>query len=343
MSRRTITHRRPSRSQSRTKVQGSIGLAWPPMLDRTPIVDGVTGSTIARGNDRIKGMVPYLLTNNNAERILGEVADMGREVGVSRITLRAIVAGQDFERVMEIAGRVGLPIEASIPLGSGYNNTYLVYFGRNDLARTVAEEVRVEQAAIVEDIMQRTPESSEDLRNVLTSNGYSLDQRVNTTNGDLGRLVELYRLCLPRYLLDLNEDNIREAVDNPDNLVLVIRNGGRIISSAIAERAVTKVDGENYPLVELSECVTDPNHRQEGLMSVLLFELIQRLEQGSIIYSESRAPDRGINTAIRKAGLVYAGPGTLQKHCVIGERESLEGTGGHEEKENLNVWYMRSE
>ncbi|MFA5050009.1 MAG: GNAT family N-acetyltransferase [Candidatus Micrarchaeia archaeon] len=312
------------RTTTPIKSQGSIGASWPPTVDRV--------------NSRLKGFIPFILNKNNTEGILREVQREGELQNVSRITIRALSNNNSIKELNSIAEVNGFELEAQIPLGPRYSDTSILYFARNSNQRRVNEDIRHIQREIIENTQLKNPKTREELVRILTSNGYTQDSNINTGNGDMQRLVNLYSQCLPVYLMDLNRENIKEMIENEDNQTLVIRNNGLIISAAIAEHAIINIEGLILPLVELSECATDPNYRGQGLLSAILSTLISMQEEGSIIYSEARAGHLPINVALRNNSLDYQG--TLNKHCVIGEsvQNPIEGLGPFSNMENLNVW-----
>jgi hypothetical protein len=265
------------------------------------------------------------------------VRDEGDRKEVTRITVRALVRDQDIPIICQsIASECGFVVEAVVPLGARYENTSILYFGHNSLERTVSDVVRTLQTSGITIASAREPLSSDELLASVNSNGYSLGREIDTTNGDMDRLVRLYRECLPLYFVELTHDNLVSILTNTENSVAIVRDHGTIVSAAVAEHATVRVGDIVLPLVELSECATDSNYRGRGLVSSVLHNLVSSLTQGTIAYSEARAPHLPINVALRKNGLTHRG--TLPKHCIIGGIESLEGNGAFQDMEGLQVW-----
>ncbi|MFH2105701.1 MAG: GNAT family N-acetyltransferase [Candidatus Micrarchaeota archaeon] len=317
---------------------GSVGACWPPRLDRGKVL-GRKGTIHERGNDRLKGFADVLVDKNNAFSILRNVRDEGNHQEVTRITLRALVRHQDLSTICRnTASECGFLIEAIIPLGPRYDNTFIVYFGCNSSDRTVSDDIGEQQTAEIKIASVRKPLSSGELFASVNSNGYAIDREIDTANGDMDRLVKLYQECLPLYFVELDRNNLISILTNSENSVVVIRDNGTIVSAAVAEHATIQVGDITLPLVELSECATDPEYRRRGLVSATLHSLILSLTPETIIYSEARAPHLPINVALRKNSLSYCG--TLPKHCIIGGAESLEGNNGFMDMEGLNVWSM---
>lgn len=336
MDTRTITKRRT--------ITGSIGIAWPPKIDRMPVKDNVTGGIHPFGNDRLKGFVPFVLDLENTENTLREIREIRTRENVSRVTIRALVSDNDLYQItQQILSEHGFSTEAYIPLGKVLPGFTLVYFGHNTIDRTVSNSVRVNQINAIKAILGRPQKNEEELLGTMQSNGYVFDKNVDTSNGDIDRMIALYQICMPRYLMELNRENMSLMIENRENDILVVRHNGKIIASAFAEHAMANVKNSSemhiLHLVEMSECVTDPEYRGNGLMSAILYGLYSQLEPGTIVYSEARASSIGMNTALRNNGFDGRPNNVLPKHCIIGDIEPAEGPGPFEHMENLQVWY----
>lgn len=310
---------------------------WPPRVDRSSMHDRVTGNIITKGNDRVRAFAPVLLDRNNSTGILREVRDAGEGEDVSRVAMRALVRPGEERMTVANAAFIGLAREGEIPM----RGRTLMYFGRNSEERRVPDIVRVRQQMTSLQIGARRPKTEGQLLEIIRANGYEFDDNVDER--DFQRLLELYDTCLPRYCVNLDSGKLSELFRDPANAFAVIREGGRIIAAAVAEQSVMDVGGMTLHDVEISECVTDPEHRGQGLMSAIIHRLIASIQatEDTVIYSESRAGFPPINRAMRNNGMVLRG--WLEKAVVIGENGPLEGPGEFEHMESLNVWALRAE
>lgn len=309
-------------------------ITWPPIVDRRPMTDHTRGVIIQTGNDRLKGFAPFALNRCNAEGIMRETRDAGTRAGVSRITVRGFVSSGEMAPVRETANGNGLAVEAYVPMMNGG----IAYFGWNRDDRKPDQEVRQAQECVAQNIMLRNPKTRGELNAVMGANGYSFDSGEHLSNPDIERLVELYRICLPKYSVELNEGYIGELTRAPENVTIVVRDGGRIIAAAVAEKSIREIDGIRILDVEISECATDPDHRGRGLMSAIIRRLMDGIGRtpGTAIYSESRAAHAQINAAMRSNGMFYCG--RLDKAVVIGGETAGEDDGRFGHMESLNVW-----
>jgi|GEM_PF-4800146 len=317
---------------SRTRI-GTAPM-WPPKVDRVRMLDRVSEKTIEKGNDRLRAFAPIVLNKKNSEGIIRQVRDAGEEEGVSRIAMRALVRAEDAQRVAATAAFAGLPREGQIPV----NGRLLMYFGYNLDGRRVTNEARRGQQIAASQIGSRRARTKDELLAIIRSRGYQFDDVISRR--EFPRLVELYRTCLPRYCVNLNSDKLTELFRNPANAFAVIRGRGRIIAAAVAEQTLIELPGASLHDVEISECVTDPEHRRRGLMSAIIYRLISNIQIGNdtVIYSESRAGVPSINCAMRNNGMVHSG--WLEKAVVIGDNGPVEGPGAFEHMESLNVWSL---
>ncbi|PLS16237.1 putative beta-lysine N-acetyltransferase [Bacillus sp. M6-12] len=138
---------------------------------------------------------------------------------------------------------------------------------------------------------------------------------------DAPQLAELYKSVFQVYPVPMNSpDYIREVMES-DTIFYVYQHNGRIISAASAE--INRI----YNNAEITDCATLPEHRQFGLMKLLIAGLEKELYQMKIYctYSIARSLSFGMNAALHQLGYVFGG--RLANNCYI--FSSLE---------DMNVW-----
>jgi len=327
---------------------GSVGAVWPPTVDTKPLTDNLTGDILHRGNDRVKGFYPNIIQDKNELRLfMDELIKLFAMHDVSRLTVRAIIPNTllsgELYNLLNYEKYSPIMNEARISLSGVFPGHSLAYLALNRNSRFSNTPDIINNRSWVSIIMQRQSKTEAELLRIVNSNGYAFDTQF--TEQDISNLVSLYNLSLPRYLMVMDNTTVESMLSNPDNQRLFIRNHeGIIISSAMAEHAhiplsIDKNSGVyNLHIAEMSECVTLPNYRGQGLMSAILYKLIQDMNIGTVVYSESRAPHKPINISMRNNGLNYTG--TINKHCVIGDNTSLSHGSAFSQMEDLHVWAL---
>jgi putative beta-lysine N-acetyltransferase len=138
---------------------------------------------------------------------------------------------------------------------------------------------------------------------------------------DADDLSRLYDSVFETYPTPMNKaDYIKYAMDS-NTLFKVAIHKGCIISAASAD-----MDKKNLN-AEITDCATDHNHRQEGLMGRLIYELEKEMKKINykVLYSIARSISPGINIVFAKHGYEYGG--RLVNHChICGQFE------------NMNIW-----
>ncbi|RFU66446.1 putative beta-lysine N-acetyltransferase [Peribacillus saganii] len=138
---------------------------------------------------------------------------------------------------------------------------------------------------------------------------------------DAPQLADLYMSVFQVYPVPMNSpDYIREVMEG-DTVFYIYQYNNQIISAASAEINRT------YFNAEITDCATLPEHRQFGLMKLLIAGLEQELSQMGIFctYSIARSLSFGMNAALHQLGYLYGG--RLANNCYI--FSSLE---------DMNVW-----
>jgi putative beta-lysine N-acetyltransferase len=143
----------------------------------------------------------------------------------------------------------------------------------------------------------------------------------NGTKEDAKALANLYNEVFETYPSPMNDPHyIQKAMNNNTCFKVAVFNG-KIVSAASAD-----MDSFNMN-VEMTDCATTKNHRGNGLMGRLIFELEKDLRKKDykVLYSTARAISTGINIVFAKHDYMYGG--RLVNHChICGQFE------------NMNIW-----
>lgn len=311
-------------AQRTTEKVGSIGSAAPSFDSRNRRVKG-----FSRTPER---------TRDGLNRLFARVAGIERANPQStRTTVRAFVR---HELVESIRGDPELPydVEAVVPADNALPGYSMVYFGRNTESRTPDPEVfaaEMESVGIISDIspVDRYPALTR-----VMDNGYCISVLEQPSEPDVRQMLALYNEAYQLYTFEINDDTIRDVLNN-GNVVLVGRDrNGNIASSLIAEHCVLELDGrEPVHVYELSDYATFRAHRGNGLITAMQIEVVNTLRamrgEEAIIYAEDRAAWRAVNISSVKAGMEYCG--TLPLHCLLMSDRDFDHGG---EYESLNVF-----
>lgn len=192
---------------------------------------------------------------------------------------------------------------------NGEPGYYMAYFPEGGRLNVERHE---KQQELLQSVLEHTRTPAGDL-----SEGYSLV----TANQEMAdALAAVYDRVFDSYPSPLTDsDYIRELMASGEGLFMAVMAGDQVVSAAAAE--IDHADRN----AELTNCATLPDHRGEGLMSVLI-EALERADHGAeCLYSMARAGSFGMNLVLHRAGYVYRG--RLIGHAYIN---------GH--FEDLNLW-----
>lgn len=148
--------------------------------------------------------------------------------------------------------------------------------------------------------------------------GYTI-RKANST--DAKALARLYKQVFEIYPVPMNDpEYVRKCIENNAVFYVCLFNE-KIVSAASAEM------NSHYHNAEITDCATLPEHRQFGLMKLLIKELEKYLAEQQIfcMYSIARALSFGMNAAFHS--LNYAYRGRLANNCFISEK-----------LEDMNIW-----
>ena len=141
---------------------------------------------------------------------------------------------------------------------------------------------------------------------------------------DIPQMIKLFSNVFETYLSPVFSIDYLEKVMNDNILFKVAVENDKIISIASADMDKCNMNAE------ITDCATYPEHRGKGILTNLISDLEQELQQSgfNILYSLSRAINPGINKSL--ANLDYKYCGRLVNNCHIC------GT-----YEDMNIWVKR--
>ena len=332
----------------------SIGLAWPPRYDAH--------------NQRIIGSYPLIVDTIPSALKLAQEIDRALQSKVSRLTVRAIFEvpfgihahprlDEYWDMVNAFNRRLNAinqraRIEASVPFGCYIDpycrNFNVIYVGCNSLERRATETIRDAEIVDIERISRKFgPTTASAAYPRLKWEGIVTEQLRYPTADDISRILWLYRRAFQKYHFPINEESV-ETIEKHSIITLVARNRLKeIVALLVAEHANLPLGCADINLIKLGEAVTDRKYRKldredtlVNLLTVLYHKMSELLrkrysQNGTVIYSETRAPWGPVNIATRSAGFEYCG--MLSQHCTIVSDRSPEMQCGGKMRYNGNL------
>lgn len=140
---------------------------------------------------------------------------------------------------------------------------------------------------------------------------------------DVPHLGPLLRDAFPEYPVDIEDAALRESMLSGANLFAgLVSSDGEL--AAVASAEIDRIERN----AEMTDCVTHPDHRGNGLMAQLLWKLEEELhdETGiTALYTLARAGEFGMNATFARLG--YRFTGRMLNNCRM-------PTGW----ESMNIW-----
>lgn len=131
------------------------------------------------------------------------------------------------------------------------------------------------------------------------------------TPKDIDQIIELFSTVFSTYPSPVYEEDFLKETMNGKVLYKVAVLEGKIIGIASAD-----MDTDNLN-AEITDCATYPEHRGEGILSNIIYQLEEDLKKMNFItlYSLSRSINPGINMVLSKHNYKYTG--RLINNCNI--------------------------
>ncbi|RFU61721.1 putative beta-lysine N-acetyltransferase [Bacillus sp. V59.32b] len=138
---------------------------------------------------------------------------------------------------------------------------------------------------------------------------------------DVSGLADLYGHVFKIYPVPMNQPEYVKKCMQSGTVFYIYEYEGHIVSAASAEV------NETYHNAEITDCATLPEHRQFGLMKLLIAKLEEYLADHQIycVYSIARALSYGMNAVFFQLGYGYRG--RLANNCYIFDKI-----------EDMNLW-----
>jgi hypothetical protein len=265
----------------------SIGAAWPPQ---------------STSHERIRGFYNegIIDSSNNAKEFADQVdqfrADFDNQQERTRLSVRFIAEAAQ----LKLLDGMGVQIEAAIPLaGKEASGLVLAYTGYNKPERQVSHDQRLAHEQLLDKVIS-SPRPHHD-----AIVGNTIDK--STPDSRRSALVPYFLELYAQFGYD--EQDVDELLGNTNNTIMFVEQDGRVVSTAMAERASVPIKGfGTLELAEITEAATHPKYRQKGLYTAVSGLLIEKLvthqasEPLHAIYGESSLAMPGVLYAAHQNG-----------------------------------------
>lgn len=325
-----------------------IGNNIPPIeISSNPNIGALGTAEYQDINHRVKGFCPTIIWDPDiyAGHLAEVVLPLANSSGASRIIDRAIVAkGLDFSPQ---AARLGVNVEAIVPLGGDWENFTWAMVGGNKDGRILSSETSAAIRELAHDAAQLGYEKAKPL-----PQGFTLEsiRGVSLSGKDLDRLVEIFSAAFSDYITPMTDpDYLSQWTLDESVMPFIIRNEeGLIVAISNADLAQIQLRnvGRPFRFMEIGDSATHPDFRGAGLNRIIKTEIIRagkRLGFDSI-HTETRACWGAPNYGNSKNGMTYCG--TLWNNCVIRGPEDIPESRDPRLSDwakkfgTLNVWAM---
>ena len=268
-------------------MSSSIGGNWPP----------APGS-----NDRIRGLYPELLTNQQqTDSFMSQLEGIELQDNEIRLSIRA------FSHRSQLGALAcgTLSIEAIVPLiGYDITDTHLVWLGHNNPEREMSAAHVEQHLATLEEVFDEPSHPT-----------------LQPTNTTLWRVHDQHRRDVPDELCEsfsdlfepfgYDQNDTVVLLQNPSNDIAYLRHQGKIVSCSMVEHQ--EVQLENAPavhLAEITEASTLPGYRGNGYYEAVSgwigHETASSEQAPHVLYGESNLAMYGVLKAARRNGRTFA-------------------------------------
>lgn len=300
----------------------SIGAAWPPAPGPYERWRGFYTDGITETEEECRDMAS--LFEHYSE-------DLANNTELTRLSIRFV---SHVGRLATLE-RMGVPIEAAIPLDGVFDGLAVAYASQNDDQRTVSSQ-RLEQHR--DRLQSIASEYSRDLRDrsmLLQEAGYTpniLDSEVEDSERR-DREQQFFKMYA---IFGYDVDDVRDILSSSSNTIAFVEREGEVVSTSMAERASIPIEGVGtLELCEMTEASTLPTHRGRGL-----FKAVSGLLHDHLISHQDVAPIHAIygESNLSMPGALIAGHKNGRRYSVFDqERFGLQNYGFGVLQQNFRV------
>lgn len=294
-----------------SEVTSSVGLGWPPREVAFERVKGFfTQAVLTTETEFIDYLVDFNdmvdFWNRGYVQVYDQVTKPPEHGEVSRFTERIFVNTELFKAV---APKIpsGL-LEAFIPLegaGDGFDDIGILYVGHNNETRFGDHQERAEIIPRIKKVLQRPRGSYTEIMKRQADQGITISALTDVHNPQvIAQMSELYSK------FGWSGEAVEELLNNPNNLIMVARDGNKIVSTGLAEFASFPVGDLPVPfkMAEISEAATLEEYQGRGIYTAVAAELTKQLAQKGVhlAYGECNGVNTAVLSAARTTGRSFA-------------------------------------
>lgn len=268
----------------------SIGAVWPPAHSSAERLRGFYDEGIVATRQDCATF---------AEHFREQQAELTEQPELTRLSIRLVT----FAGRLSVLETMGIRVEAAIPLAGTEPGMVVAYAAANAPQREVPAATLHAHGGLLRAVVREHT-----VGKAQVPPGYEprvIDRQ--TTNAERTRLEEQF---LGMYgIFGYDRTDVREILHSPTNTIAYLESDGRVVSTAMAERASIPVAGlGRVELVEITEASTHPAYRQRGLYKAVSAELVRHIlaRQGTdpvhAIYGESNLAMPGVLIAAQENG-----------------------------------------
>jgi hypothetical protein len=273
----------------------SIGAVWPP----EPVA-----------HERLRGFYTrgVVQTETDCQQIAdvyaSTISQLNDHPDLTRMTIRFLVETPH----LHMLEKLGVNIEAAIPICTDDEDVVLAYAGYNAAERTAGDDTLRMHGNLLRKIVLKDQPEDRDRTDRLESAGINagiIDASTTSQQRHAlqGQFLRMYGI------FGYDETDVAEILHNDDNTIIYLEVDGEVVSTAMAERAQIPIAGfGDLELCEVTEASTLPYLRELGLYKIasglLLEHLLNRQSTSPVhaIYGESNLAMPGVLIAGHKNG-----------------------------------------
>lgn len=266
----------------------SVGAVWPPEFSSNNRLRGFYETTLEDESDAEQ--VANALDQYRADAVAQDIAD--------RVSIRAVgTVG-----AIHVLDQLGVTLEGALPIRD--SDRFVIYTAWNAPDRQASDETLIEHRTLIASMVNYDPRPH-------AVRPTPLEVEFIDASTDAKRKAELATKFTDLYgAFGYDQAEVEYLLDDENNIIAFTEDQKGILSTAMAERADIAVDGHGVVrMAEITEAITRPNRRGEGLYREISRQLVSYLKEVSparapldIIYGESNLTMKGVIIAARQNG-----------------------------------------